>query len=64
MRFDQVNKRSKTIVVYKDGVRVAVYATMSTAARDLDIKVQNIFKALGGYKTKLKGYEFKYEEEV
>jgi hypothetical protein len=37
---------------------------MSTAARDLDIKVQNIFKALGGYKTKLKGYEFKYEEEV
>ena len=64
MRFDQVNKRSKTIGVYKDGVRVAVYATMSTAARDLDIKVQNIFKALGGYKTKLKGYEFRYEEEV
>lgn len=58
----QVNKRSKTIGVYKDGVRVAVYTTMSNAARDLDIKVQNIFKALTGYKTTLKGYEFRIEE--
>jgi len=59
-----VNIRSKMIGVYKDGVRVAVYTTMSNAARDLDIKVQNIFKALKGYKTTLKGFEFRYEEEV
>jgi hypothetical protein len=57
-----VTGRSKPVGVYKDGVRVAVYTTMSNAARDLDIKVQNIFKALNGYKTTLKGYEFKYEE--
>jgi hypothetical protein len=37
---------------------------MSNAARDLGIAVQNIHKALNGYKTKLRGYEFKYEEEV
>jgi hypothetical protein len=36
---------------------------MSNAARDLGIAVQNIHKTLNGYKTKLKGYEFKYEEE-
>jgi hypothetical protein len=56
--------RSKLIGVYKDGVRVAVYTTMSNAARDLDIAVQNIHKALNGYKTTLKGYEFRIEEEV
>lgn len=60
----QVNKRSKLIGVYKDGVRVAVYTTMSNAARDLDVKVQNIWSSLNGYKTRLKGYEFRYEEEV
>ena len=54
--------RSKIIGVYKDGVRVAVYTTMSNAARDLGIAVQNIHKALGGYKTTLKGYEFRVEE--
>ena len=59
-----VTNRSKMIGVYKDGVRVAVYTTMSNAARDLDIAVQNIWRALNGYKTKLKGYEFKIEEEV
>jgi hypothetical protein len=37
---------------------------MSNAARDLGIAVQNIHKTLNGYKTTLKGYEFKYEEEV
>ena len=59
-----VTNRSKLIGVYKDGVRIAVYTTMSNAARDLDIKVQNIYKTLKGYKTRLKGYEFRYEEEV
>jgi len=59
-----VTYRSKSIGVYKEGVKVAVYTTMSNAARDLDIKVQNIWKALKGYKTTLKGYEFRYEEEV
>ena len=59
-----VTYRSKSIGVYKGGVKVAVYTTMSNAARDLDIKVQNIWKALKGYKTTLKGYEFRYEEEV
>jgi len=58
-----VTGRSKMIGVYKDGVRVAVYNTMSNAARDLGIAVQNIHKALNGYKTKLKGYEFRIEEE-
>ena len=59
-----VTNRSKMIGVYKDGVRVAVYTTMSNAARDLDIKVQNIYKTLKGYKTTLKGYEFRYENET
>ena len=58
-----VTNRSRNIGVYKDGVRVAVYTTMSNAARDLGIKVQNIYKTLKGYKTTLKGYEFRYEEE-
>lgn len=62
MRTGDVNRRSKTIGVYKGGSRVAVYTTMSNAARALDVKVQNIFKALTGYKTKLKGYEFRYEQ--
>ena len=57
-----VTGRSRTIGVYKDGVRVAVYTTMSNAARDLGIAVQNIHKALNGYKTTLKGYEFRIEE--
>jgi hypothetical protein len=57
-----VTIRSKSIVVYKDGVRVAIYTTMSNAARDLDIAVQNIWKSLNGYKTTLKGYEFRYQE--
>jgi hypothetical protein len=57
-----VTGRSRMIGVYKDGVRVAVYTTMSNAARDLGIKVQNIHKALNGYKTTLKGYEFRVEE--
>jgi hypothetical protein len=35
---------------------------MSNAARDLGIAVQNIHKALNGYKTTLKGYEFRIEE--
>lgn len=60
----QTSRRSKLVGVYKDGVRVAVYTTMSNAARDLGIAVQNIHKALTGYKTKLKGYEFRIEEEV
>ena len=58
-----VTNRSRNIGVYKDGVRVAVYTTMSNAARDLGIKVQNIYKTLKGYKTTLKGYDFRYEEE-
>lgn len=58
-----VTNRSRNIGVYKDGVRVAVYTTMSNAARDLGIKVQNIYKTLKGYKTTLKGYEFRYEEQ-
>ena len=58
-----VTNRSRNIGVYKDGVRVAVYTTMSNAARDLGIKVQNIHKALNGYKTTLRGYEFRFEEE-
>ena len=60
--FGYTTNRSKLIGVYKDGVRVAVYTTMSNAARDLDIAVQNIWRALNGYKTTLKGYEFKIEE--
>ena len=59
-----VTNRSRNIGVYKNGVRVAVYTTMSNAARDLGIKVQNIHKALNGYKTTLRGYEFRFEEEV
>lgn len=56
--------RSKVVVVYKDGVRVAVYTTMSNAARGVGVAVQNIWRALNGYKTTLKGYEFRLEEEV
>ena len=56
--------RSKMIGVYKDGVRVAVYTTMSNAARDLDIAVQNIWRSVNGYKTKLRGYEIKIENDL
>ena len=56
MKLGTKTKKSKSVDVYKDGELFKKYETMSCAARDLQIKVQNIYKALNGYKTTLKGY--------
>ena len=58
----QINSRD--IDVYKDGILVGTYTTMSNAARATGTHVQNIWRILNGYKTTLKGYEFRYKEEV
>lgn len=62
MKLGTKTKKSKSVDVYKDGELFKKYETMSCAARDLQIKVQNIYKALNGYKTTLKGYEFKWSD--
>ena len=56
-----VSITSKTINVYKDGVKVGVYSTLSNAARATGVKVQNIYRVINGYKSTLNGYEFKVD---
>ena len=52
-------KNSRKINVHdKDGNFVAEYPSMSEAARQCNVKVQNIWKILNGYKSTLNGYYF------
>jgi predicted DNA-binding protein YlxM (UPF0122 family) len=61
--YNKPEKRSKEIEVWFNDELVCVYDSMTAAARGCGVKVQNIYKAIKGYKTKLKGYEFKIKKE-
>jgi len=47
---------SKSILIYKDGQLVKKCHSMTEASDFTGAKVQNIYKALNGYKTTLGGY--------
>jgi hypothetical protein len=58
-----IQRRSKKVGKYDSlGNLVAVYDSMSLAAQANDIKVQNIYKTLKGYKTLLKNHEYRLIE--
>lgn len=64
MKLGTVTRRSKKIGVYDQHWNlIKVCNTMSEAARFANVKVQNIYNILNGYKTTLNGYNFKREED-
>jgi len=61
MEIGTINRRSKSVVVTKpDGELVAIYPSMSHAARAHGVKIQNVYKTCYGYKTTLNGLVFQF----
>lgn len=53
-----VTKKSKTVLVYKDGKLIDEVVGISNVARKYGVAVQNVWKTLNGYKTTLGGFLF------
>ena len=63
-KLGQTTKKSKMVKVSSpEGNLVAIYPSMSSAARAHGVKVQNVYKTCYGYKTTLNGLVFQFVKE-
>lgn len=58
-----MSRVKRRVEVWKDGRLVEIYPSLSEAARAYGVAFQNVWKVCAGYKSKLRGYDFKYVEE-
>lgn len=57
----RLTKRSKKVAVYKDGILVGVYRSITEAGLTHQVSPQNVWKVCAtGYSTKLNGLNFMF----
>lgn len=62
MRRGHITNRSRKVYQYDlEGNLVKEHKSISMAAKDTGVRVQNIWKVCNGYNSTLGGFKFKYE---